>query len=72
MDIDSYRTPDAESLLIAAQERHCNGRQARRVLVTEAVGAAVFLAGAGSLAALSSWTRSLSLTALAVTVSSLG
>jgi HD-GYP domain-containing protein (c-di-GMP phosphodiesterase class II) len=68
MDIDSYQTPEAESLLIAARERHCDGGQARRVLITEAVCAAGFLAGAGSLAILSSWTRSLSLTAVAVTV----
>lgn len=68
VSIDSYQTPEAESLLMSGQERYAGGRQTRRVLLTEAAGAAVFLAAAGSLAGLGAWTRSLSLGALALTV----
>jgi diguanylate cyclase (GGDEF)-like protein len=67
MNLDSYATPEAESLLRSAQERHFDHDQARRVLITEAVGAAVFLVGAGLLAGFGPRTRSLSLSALAVT-----
>ncbi len=68
MYIDCYTTPDAERLLISARERYFERGQAARALITEAVGAAAFLAGAGALAALGPWTRSLSPAALAVSV----
>jgi HD-GYP domain-containing protein (c-di-GMP phosphodiesterase class II) len=68
MGFDSYETPSAESLLRAAAERRADARCSRDRMVSEAVAAAVFLTGAGLLAALSPWTRSSSLTALLVTV----
>jgi HD-GYP domain-containing protein (c-di-GMP phosphodiesterase class II) len=67
MHIDSYESPDSESLLIAGRDRHRERRLARRLLSTEAAGAAVFLAVAIPLAALAPWTRPLSLTALGAT-----
>ena len=68
MDIDSYENPESESLLIAGRDRHVARERDRRLLVTEAVGAAAFLAIAVPLATLSAWSRSLSPTALAATV----
>jgi HD-GYP domain-containing protein (c-di-GMP phosphodiesterase class II) len=67
MDIDSYETPDAERLLIAGRGRHSEQERARRLLSTEAVGAAVFLAAAVPLAVLAPWTRPLTPVALAAT-----
>ena len=69
MSIDSYEAPGAESLLLLGRERHA-GAPARRLLVTEAAAAAVFLAGAAVLALGGSSVRSLSLPALIVTVAS--
>ncbi len=67
--IDSYETPVAESLLLLGRKRHSeSGQIRRRLLITEAATAAVFIAAAGSLAALGSPARSFSLSALAVTV----
>jgi hypothetical protein len=66
--IDSYETPDAERLLLLGRHRHADRGQARRLLITEATAAAVFVAGAGALAALGSATRSFSLPTLAVIV----
>jgi HD-GYP domain-containing protein (c-di-GMP phosphodiesterase class II) len=68
MDIDSYETPGAETLLTARRERTGEHERARRLLRTEAVGALLFLAAAASLAALAPWTRSLSPGALVVTM----
>jgi HD-GYP domain-containing protein (c-di-GMP phosphodiesterase class II) len=68
MAIDGYETPDAEGLLATGRRRHSEARQDRRALLTEAIFAAVFLGIAGSLAALSHWTRSLSLAPLVATV----
>jgi HD-GYP domain-containing protein (c-di-GMP phosphodiesterase class II) len=68
MDIDSYETPDAEGLLIAGRERISAHLRDRRLLLTEAVGAAAFLAVALPLATLATWTRPLSVAALVVTV----
>jgi HD-GYP domain-containing protein (c-di-GMP phosphodiesterase class II) len=65
MNIDSYQTPDAEGLLRSAQERHADGGHGRRILITEAVAAGVFLAAAAGVAVFGSSTRSLSLSALA-------
>ena len=68
MDIDSYETPKTESLLIAGRARHTERARPRRLLITEALGATVFLAAAIGLATLATWTRPLSIAALAVTV----
>ena len=46
MLIDSYETPDAESLLLLGRERHSDGGAARRLLITEAAAAAIFIAAA--------------------------
>jgi HD-GYP domain-containing protein (c-di-GMP phosphodiesterase class II) len=68
MDIDSYETPESESLLIAGRHRHADRERDRRLLITEAIGAAAFLAAAVPLATLAPWTRPLSPNALAATV----
>ena len=66
--IDSYETPGAESLLRLGRERHSELTPARRLLITEASAAALFIAVAGALAVFASASRPLSLAALAVTV----
>lgn len=68
MDFDSYQTPLAQSLLRAAANRRRDRARSRGAQISEAVTAALFLAGAGTLAALGPWTRSISVTALVVTV----
>jgi signal transduction histidine kinase len=68
MLIDTYQTPSAESLLRLGQERYTESGQARRLLITEAAGAAVFVAAAGALAVLAPSARSLAPWALIVTV----
>jgi HD-GYP domain-containing protein (c-di-GMP phosphodiesterase class II) len=68
MNIDSYETPTGERLLISGRQRFAERGQAQRILITEAVGAAVAVVGAVSVAAFSTSTRSLSVTAVAVTV----
>ena len=66
--IDTYETPGAESLLRLGRERHSVATPARRLLVTEAGTAAIFLVAAGLLALLSPAPRALSVSALALTV----
>lgn len=66
--MDSYETPGAEGLLVLARERHADRGGARRLLITEAAAAALFIVGAGLLAALGSSPRPFSLGACAVTV----
>jgi hypothetical protein len=66
--IDTYETPGAESLLRLGRERHSVPTPARRLLVTEAGAALVFVIGAGLLAALSAPPRVLSVSALVVTL----
>src|SRR5512142_31703 len=68
MLIDSYETPGAESLLLLGRERHGDGGKARRLLITEAAAAALFVAGAAALAGLASSARAFSPWALAVSV----
>ena len=68
MLIDSYQTPGAENLLLLGRERHSDAGRARRLLITEAGVAALFIAAAGSFAVFASATRTLSVSALAVTV----
>jgi hypothetical protein len=65
--IDSYETPAAEGLLRLGRDRHVEGARARRLLITEAVAAAVVLLSAGALAVLGHPARSLSVWALAAT-----
>jgi len=68
MLIDSYETPAAEKLLLLGRGRHSEGSAARRLLITEAVAAALFIAAAAALASLASSPRSFSLWPFAVTV----
>jgi HD-GYP domain-containing protein (c-di-GMP phosphodiesterase class II) len=68
MQFDSYETPGAEALLQLGLRRHLNGREDRRLLVTEAIAAVAFIVGAGALAAFGSSGRSFSVPALAVTI----
>jgi signal transduction histidine kinase/CheY-like chemotaxis protein len=68
MLIDSYETPGAESLLRLGRERHAGRGEARRLVMTEAGGAAIFLAAGGALAAFGSSARSFSFWALAAMV----
>ena len=70
MLIDSYETPGGENLLLLGRERYSDSDhgQARRLLITEAGAAAVFLLAAGALAAFSSSTRSFSAWPFVVTV----
>jgi signal transduction histidine kinase/CheY-like chemotaxis protein len=68
MLIDSYETPGAESLLLVGRERHSGGGVARRLLITEATAAVIFVVAAGALAVLASSPRSFSVWALAVSV----
>ena len=67
MRIDSYETPDAESLLQLGRERHAAGVESRRLLITEAAAATAFVVAAGTLAAFGTAARSLSLPALVAT-----
>jgi hypothetical protein len=66
--IDTYETPGAESLLRLGRERYSVAAPARRLLVTEAGTAAIFLVCAGLLAGLSPAPRALSVSALALTL----
>ncbi len=68
MLIDTYETPGAERLLRLGRERHSVATPARRLLVTEAGAAVVFVIGAGLLAGLSAPPRALSVSALVVTL----
>jgi serine phosphatase RsbU (regulator of sigma subunit) len=65
--IDSYETASAESLLRLGRERHSEAGRPRRLLLTEAGAAAIFVIGAGSLAVFGHSARSLSPWALVVT-----
>ena len=67
MDLDSYGTPEAESLLRSAQERHAEHGHARRVLLTELGSAVVFLAAATLVVTQATWTRPLSFAVLGLT-----
>jgi HD-GYP domain-containing protein (c-di-GMP phosphodiesterase class II) len=68
MQFDSYDTPATESLLQLGRQRHLDGEDTRRLLITEAVAAAAFIVAAGALAFVCSSARSLSITAIVVTV----
>ena len=68
MLIDSYETPGAENLLLLGRERHSDNRDARRLLLTEAGTAALFIAAAGALAVFAHASRAWSAPALAATI----
>lgn len=68
MLFDSYETRADERLLELGQQRHMDGGDSRRLLVTEASAAAAFTAVAGALVVFGTSVRDLSLSALAVTV----
>jgi HD-GYP domain-containing protein (c-di-GMP phosphodiesterase class II) len=60
VSLDTYDTPDAQALLRAGEGRRARRLAARRELITQVGAALLFLAAAGSLAALAPWHRSLS------------
>jgi len=70
MQLDSYDSPDAEALLLVAQERLERSRRRRREIVATSTGALGFLTAAGLLAALAPWQRpfSISITLLVLLV----
>jgi HD-GYP domain-containing protein (c-di-GMP phosphodiesterase class II) len=57
--VDSYDSPGAEALLLAGEQRVSRPLRQRRELITQAVGAAGFLAAATALAVLAPWHRTL-------------
>ena len=66
---DSYETPGTETLLQLGRQRHVlHGRDAGRLLATEAAAAAAFLLAAVALAVFGSSVRSFSIWPLAATV----
>ncbi len=60
MTIDSYRTPEAEALIVSGRERLHRWRR-RRELLTNAVVAGTFVIAAGLIAALAPWQPTFSL-----------
>lgn len=68
MRFDTYETPTTEKLLQLGQQRHLPGGDSRRLLITEACAAGLFLAAAGALALLGSSPRSFSVPAVVLTV----
>ena len=68
MQFDSYETPGSEALLQLGRQRHEFDDKDRRLLVTEASTAALFLLGAIALAIFGPSVRSFAIWPLAVTV----
>src|SRR3954453_5344379 len=68
MRYDSYETRADESLLQLGRQRHLDSGDSRRLLITEASAATAFIAAAAALVVFGSSARSLSVTALVVTV----
>src|SRR5918911_1311207 len=68
MLFDSYETRADQGLLELGRQRYAEDDQPRRLLITEASAAALFIAVAVSLVAFGSSDRSVSVSALAVTV----
>ena len=68
MRFDSYETRAAESLLQLGRQRYLDSGDPRRLLITEASAAAAFIAAAAALAVFGSSARSVSVSALVVTV----
>ena len=57
MQIDSYNSLDAQSLLLVREQRTAGSRPSRRELITNGVGAVGFIGAAGLLAVLSDWAQ---------------
>ena len=68
MRFDSYETRATENLLQLGRQRYLDSGDPRRLLITEASAAAAFIAAAAVLAVFGSSTRSVSVSALVVTV----
>ena len=68
MRFDSYETRATENLLQLGRQRYLDSGDPRRLLITEASAAAAFIAAAAALAVFGSSTRSVSVSALVVTV----
>jgi HD-GYP domain-containing protein (c-di-GMP phosphodiesterase class II) len=68
MQFDAYETPATETLLELGRERHLDGQDDRRLLVTEAASAGAFLLAAVALAVFGASARSFSIWPLAATV----
>src|ERR1700744_6134394 len=66
--IDSYESAWGENLLRLGRDRHSGAGRARRLLITEAAAAAIFVIGAGALAGFGDSTRSLWVWVLVVMV----
>src|SRR5438067_8498916 len=64
--LDSYDTPDAEALLLAADARVLRHDRRRRELATHGIAASAFVIAAVMLAAIAPWQRSLSVSSLAL------
>jgi putative nucleotidyltransferase with HDIG domain len=65
MDFDSYRSPEAETLLLSGRERFTRRALGDRLLVTETLAAVMVLAAAGSLALIARSPRPLAISSLA-------
>ena len=68
MRFDSYETLATENLLQLGRQRYLDSGDPRRLLITEASAAAAFIAAAAALAVFGSSARSVSVSALVVTV----
>jgi putative nucleotidyltransferase with HDIG domain len=68
MNFDTYTSPEAEELLLAAANRFDKQFAGRRTRITEAAFAGAFLAAAVVIAVLASHSRSLSVASLAITI----
>jgi HD-GYP domain-containing protein (c-di-GMP phosphodiesterase class II) len=68
MQLDSYDTPSSEILLQLGRQRHLDGGDDRRLLITEAVAATAFVLGAAALAVFGPSVRSFSILAVVATV----
>jgi HD-GYP domain-containing protein (c-di-GMP phosphodiesterase class II) len=68
MDFDSYRSPEAETLLRSERERFSQRSGPSRLLVTEAAGAVLFVALAVLLALDAPWPYPISVPRLVITV----
>jgi putative nucleotidyltransferase with HDIG domain len=68
MDIDSYGSPEAEALLLAAQTRRSRRVPIGHEVATHGLAALGFAGAAAALAILAPWARTLSVPALALTI----
>ncbi|MCA1690494.1 MAG: hypothetical protein LC720_08740, partial [Actinobacteria bacterium] len=68
MDIDSYRSPEAEALLLAAQTRGNRRVSIGHEVLTHGLAAIGFAAAAAGLAVFAPWARPLSVATLVLTI----